>query len=110
MKTNDNVSFGIAVAVFILIISILFFVFSTISKNFQENLILKCYEQNFTGMYKAEGFYVNCEEMKDFYFHDGKWSESCSLNPFSMLPSCHTLCNIDCEIQNRERGEPICVC
>lgn len=100
---------------FTLIISIFFglmiivLAFILILDNFQESIILECHYRNWTGRLTG-GVEINCSEIYEDFFLENQWINKCSDFFFSHKPSCHTLCNIDCELENKKAGKLICVC
>ena len=61
---------------------------------------------NYTGDLTGE---INCSQIRIDMFDNDGWTEICSDFPFSAKLSCHTLCNIDCELDYKRTGV-MCVC
>lgn len=99
-----NIIIGIMIIVMISIMVIL------MSSKTQDEIILYCYNQNWEGNITGE-MDINCNEVYNKFFKDGQWVYYCSVSPFSPKPSCNLLCNIDCEIYNKNNNEEkLCVC
>jgi len=83
---------------------------------FSDQMLFYCWENNFNNVTLKGDFSgeLNCLEYYENVYSNGKWSEKCSNWFLSDKTDCHTLCNIDCEYQNKKSREQggnfICVC
>jgi hypothetical protein len=113
MKLEDIIQplvlFGIGT--FVLIVALLSFLIVVSANKMADQMLWLCYENNFENVTLHGDFSGNldCNQYYLDGYSNGKWTERCSVSPFSTKESCHTLCNIDCAYQNKLNGQ-VCVC
>jgi len=96
---------------FILSMIVLVVVVSTLMvsiNNTQEQFLYFCRNYNWEGTHNLTGDFsgeFNCTELRIKLFDNQGWTKECSTFPFSPKLSCHTLCNMDCEVR-----EIRCIC
>ena len=76
--------------------------------NTQEQFLYFCRNYNWEGTHNLTGDFsgeFNCTELRIKLFDNQGWTKECSTFPFSPKLSCHTLCNMDCEVR-----EIRCIC
>jgi len=106
---NIIVSVIVLLMVVVIIVLVLMFGFQKTNEQFYE----LCSQHNWEGSYNFSGELsgtINCTEQRINLFTNGEWKNECSTFPFSFKPSCHTLCNYDCEIYNKLNNDNRCVC
>ena len=95
----------IGIGLFLVALTIL--VFFLIRGIYQEQFFMFCYQKDWKGVHRIPdivGDYpieINCSKLWDEKMANGQWAKTCTNNPFSKKPSCHTLCNLYYE---KEKG------
>ena len=111
MKTKKEI---ITTIIIILLSIILIILVGALSlQQTQEQFFMFCADKEWKGIHNITGDFsgeINCSKFWDDYMADGKWTEICSAFSFSSKPSCHTLCNLDCEKFNKENNGMGCIC
>jgi hypothetical protein len=103
----------IEIIIFLMVFIIVIFVFMLSINKMKEQLLYFCRGHNWEGTHNVSGDFsgeFNCTELRIELFDNKGWTKECSTLPFSLRLSCHTLCNMDCEIKNKKAGETKCIC
>lgn len=110
MKNAEVIFFSITI--FVLCLAIIYLIITLSEQLTKEDLIYYCHDRGFNGTIELERYFysvVNCSKMEKELFEEDGWTKECSTLSFSSEPSCHTLCNMDCEYENKKSNR-ICVC
>ena len=102
------------ILIIIISIGILLFIFIKLTpRSYEQQFFILCISNDwgenvsFSGDLSGE---INCQDFWYKNYADGKWAEKCSTWFWSDKISCHDLCNVDCEFQNKQAGGIVCVC
>jgi hypothetical protein len=107
MENRNLIIQGIIFITVILLVS--YIVIIIFARKTQSEIILYCHNHNWKGNITGD-FTMSCTDIYNIFFKNNQWTQLCSTSFFSSKPSCHDLCNIDCEIKYKEGSEIICLC